>query len=128
VLRANTGQQRGMVMRKPVGVAFAAALCVTGGAASSASRAIPQTFASEVVFLKQHATVVVLSSRTGDARLAIVPAWQGRVMTSTAEGASGQSFGWINHDLIRTSRLAPHINAFGGEDRFWIGPEGGQFG
>src|SRR5207249_86186 len=21
----------------------------------------------------------------------------------------------------------PHINPFGGEDRFWIGPEGGQF-
>jgi hypothetical protein len=21
----------------------------------------------------------------------------------------------------------PHINVFGGEDRFWLGPEGGQF-
>jgi hypothetical protein len=37
------------------------------------------------------------------------------------------SFGWINRNLIESGTLQPHINVFGGEDRFWLGPEGGQF-
>jgi hypothetical protein len=48
-------------------------------------------------------------------------------MTSTAEGDKGFSFGWINHDLIASGQQTPHFNAFGGEERFWLGPEGGQF-
>src|ERR1019366_4062163 len=28
---------------------------------------------------------------------------------------------------IASGKLQPHMNAFGGEDRFWMGPEGGQF-
>src|SRR4029077_15694635 len=48
-------------------------------------------------------------------------------MTSSAEGDSGQSFGWINRELIASGKTQPHINARGGEDRFWLGPEGGQF-
>ncbi|HET6567192.1 MAG TPA: DUF6786 family protein, partial [Rhodothermales bacterium] len=30
-------------------------------------------------------------------------------------------------DLIASGERQEHMNAFGGEDRFWIGPEGGQF-
>ena len=56
-----------------------------------------------------------------------MPAYQGRVMTSTAAGADGTSFGWINHELIASGKIQPHINVYGGEDRFWMGPEGGQF-
>ena len=48
-------------------------------------------------------------------------------MTSTAGGDGGASFGWINRELIASSTLQPHMNVFGGEDRFWLGPEGGQF-
>ena len=48
-------------------------------------------------------------------------------MTSTAGGDAGLSFGWINRELIASGKLQPHINVFGGEDRFWLGPEGGQF-
>jgi hypothetical protein len=48
-------------------------------------------------------------------------------MTSTAEGEAGFSFGWINRALIMSGKLAPHINAFGGEERLWLGPEGGQY-
>ncbi len=47
-------------------------------------------------------------------------------MTSTAEGLYGLSFGWINRELIASKRFDEHINVFGGEDRFWMGPEGGQ--
>ena len=48
-------------------------------------------------------------------------------MTSTAGGSDGSSFGWINRELIASGTLQPHMNAFGGEDRLWLGPEGGQF-
>ena len=61
------------------------------------------------------------------AKVAVAPAWQGRVMTSTAGAMPGLSFGWINRELIASGKLLPHMNPFGGEDRFWMGPEGGQF-
>jgi len=42
-------------------------------------------------------------------------------------GSTGISCGWLNYELIASGKFQPHINAFGGEDRFWFGPEGGQF-
>jgi hypothetical protein len=71
--------------------------------------------------------VQVLELKNNNSAIALVPAWQGRVMTSTSEGDQGFSFGWINHKLISSEVVQPHINAFGGEERLWLGPEGGQF-
>lgn len=85
------------------------------------------TFGQDLARLKQHTDVVVLSDPSGRAEVAVVPRYQGRVMTSTASGASGASFGWLNNALIKSGRRQDHFNAFGGEDRFWLGPEGGQF-
>jgi hypothetical protein len=48
-------------------------------------------------------------------------------MTSTSDGENGASYGWVNRELISSGKQVQHINAYGGEDRFWIGPEGGQF-
>lgn len=76
-------------------------------------------------FLRKHTNIIELKN-SGSA-ITLVPAWQGRVMTSTAEGDTGFSFGWINRDLIASGKILPHINAFGGEERIWLGPEGGQF-
>jgi len=76
-------------------------------------------------FLRQHTEVIEL--KKGQSAVAVVPAWQGRVMTSTAEGPAGFSFGWINHALISTGKGLPHITPYGGEERFWLGPEGGQY-
>jgi hypothetical protein len=69
----------------------------------------------------------VLADDRGEAQVAVAPAWQGRVMTSTAGGGAGSSYGWINRAFIAAGATDPHINVFGGEDRFWLGPEGGQF-
>ena len=85
------------------------------------------TFRSDLRFLRAHTDVIVLQDREGDARVVICPALQGRVMTSTATGQGGMSFGWINYELIASGEKRPHINVYGGEDRFWLGPEGGQF-
>jgi hypothetical protein len=79
--------------------------------------------------------VVVLSQ--GNAAVALAPAFQGRVMTSSATGDTGTSYGWLNYKLIQqgvlkgeaaTGKLESKIHVFGGEERFWLGPEGGQFG
>jgi hypothetical protein len=86
----------------------------------------PQGFDEYVAFLRQHTQVVVLGDAPGP-RVAVVPAWQGRVATSTVGGAEAPSYGWINRELVASRKLQPHMNAFGGEDRLWLGPEGGQF-
>ncbi len=85
------------------------------------------SFGDDAAFLKRHTDLIVLSDAKGLAKVAVAPAWQGRVMTSTAGADAGLSFGWINRELIASGKLLPHMNAFGGEDRFWMGPEGGQF-
>ncbi|MEZ6104299.1 MAG: DUF6786 family protein [Pirellulaceae bacterium] len=86
-----------------------------------------KNFGEDVLFLKKHAPTIVLQSADGGAQVAIVPAYQGRVMTSSASGSSGTSFGWINYEHITSGKIAPQINVYGGEERFWLGPEGGQF-
>jgi hypothetical protein len=86
------------------------------------------TFGYDLAFLKKHKEVIVLTSPDQPGSRAIIIAdYQGRVMTSTANGNAGNSYGWINYDLIESGKLQPHINAFGGEERFWLSPEGGQF-
>ena len=84
-----------------------------------------KNFGQDVEFLKNYVDTIVLVDN--DAQVAVVPAYQGRVMTSTAGGKDGDSFGWINYEHIASGQIVPHMNAFGGEDRFWMGPEGGQF-
>jgi hypothetical protein len=84
-------------------------------------------FKDDVAFLQAHTRAVVLSGKDGLAQMVVNPDLQGRVMTSTAAGPRGLSFGWINREFIASGQNNPHMNAFGGEDRFWLGPEGGQF-
>jgi len=95
----------------------------------------PSNFGEDVTFLKKHTEVLVL--RQGDAAVALAPAYQGRVMTSSATGDAGTSYGWLNYKLISqgvlkgeaaAGKLEAKIHVFGGEERFWLGPEGGQFG
>ncbi len=96
-----------------------------GKAAKEESKGI--MFKDDVAFLKQHTKVVVLTAKNNLAQAAVNPDLQGRVMTSTAGGPDGLSFGWINREFIASKQNNVHMNAFGGEDRFWLGPEGGQF-
>jgi len=84
------------------------------------------TFDDEVAFLKRWSPVTVLVSDSGG-RVAVSPALQGRVMTS-AVAAGGASLGWVNHPFLEAGKTGTQFDNFGGEDRFWLGPEGGQFG
>ncbi|MEN6577299.1 MAG: DUF6786 family protein [Phycisphaerales bacterium] len=84
-------------------------------------------FSDDVAFLRAYTDVLILKDRSGKGQVAVLPKMQGRVMTSTATDPKGLSFGWVNRELIASGQFAKHINVFGGEDRFWLGPEGGQF-
>ncbi len=88
---------------------------------------MPQkNFGQVVDFLNQHVETVVLGDE-GGAQIIVVPKYQGRTMTSTARGAQGTSYGWINFNHIASGNVDPAVNLYGGEDRFWISPEGGQY-
>jgi len=100
-------------------VALSGAFALT----ASQSKSSP-SFASDLAFLEQHTKLLVLSDGSG-AQVAVAPEYQGRVMTSTADGTA--SFGWIGRAAVASGTRQPHMNVFGGEDRFWLGPEGGQF-
>ncbi len=113
-------------MRYGVGAAI---LIVILAAACAKPAKAPEgvLFRDDLAFLEQHTRPIVLIDATGQARVAVSPDLQGRVMTSTAGGPDGPSFGWIGREAIAAGVNDPHMNAFGGEDRFWLGPEGGQF-
>jgi len=86
------------------------------------------TYAYDANFLRRHSKVVVeLESENGTSKILLSADYQGRVMTSTASGDTGNSFGWINHDLMASGDKKTQFNPVGGEERFWLGPEGGQF-
>jgi len=85
------------------------------------------TFGYDLDFLKRNDSVVVLNSKDGNGQIIISPKYQAKVFTSTADGLDGKSFGWINYKTFAQRSLDPHMNAYGGEDRLWLGPEGGRF-
>ena len=84
-----------------------------------------KTFGQDVEFLNQYVETIVLSNNEGS-QIVLVPNYQGRTMTSTSRGSDGTSYGYVNYDAIASETLDPQINLYGGEDRMWISPEGGQ--
>jgi len=115
-------------------VTLVAAGCATdkskpasAGARRGAVKVQEGGFRDDVAFLQAYTDVVILKDRSGQGQVVVLPKMQGRVMTSSATGPDGLSFGWINRELIASGEFVKHMNPFGGEDRFWLGPEGGQF-
>ncbi len=84
-------------------------------------------FDDDVEFLNKYADVIVLSDTEGKSRIAVMGGLQARVMTSTAGAPENLSYGWINRPFFEAGDTSIHMNAFGGEERIWLGPEGGQF-
>lgn len=89
------------------------------------SRAV-RGFDEDVAFLAQHgAAVKVLESPSGG-RIAISGKYQARVLTSALE-PHGASLGFVNRSFIEAGKTGTAFDNYGGEDRFWLGPEGGQY-
>ena len=56
-------------------------------------------------FENQKIETVELVGSDSNARILVVPAYQGRVMTSTADGLGGNSYGWINYSFISSKKV-----------------------
>jgi len=84
------------------------------------------TFGYDLDFLRGHDSVIVLQNDQGKAQVIVSAKYQAKVFTSTADGLKGQSFGWIHYKAF-TGPADAHMNAYGGENRIWLGPEGGKY-
>ena len=98
----------------------------SAGAQTAAGTDMAKSYAQAHDFLKKHTPVIELTGEANQ-RVAICPDYQGRIMTSSFAGDRGASLGWINYDFITAGKHDPAFNNYGGEDRFWLGPEGGQY-
>ena len=81
-------------------LALVAGMAGCGGSTDTSSdirREVKMTgpsFAEDLDFLREHKEVIVLSDESGQAQVAVVPDFQGRVMTSTAQGSGGRQL-WM---------------------------------
>lgn len=71
--------------------------------------------------------LIVLKSEDEKAQIILSAKYQGKVFTSTANGPEGNSHGFVNYNFFDAGIVDEHMNGFGGEDRFWLGPEGGKY-
>ena len=101
---------------------------LVAGCTSSEKKYDMGSYGYDAAFLQAHGIEFLeLQSPDGEAKVMVVPSLQGRVMTSTAGGDGGNSFGWINYRFLEAGEWNTQFNPVGGEERFWIGPEGGAF-
>jgi hypothetical protein len=108
-----------------VGAAPPPSASAVGSADAKPSRA-PVTFDDDLAFLSKHgAGVKVLESATGG-RIAVSGKYQARIMTSALE-PGGRSLGFVNRAFVEAGKTGTAFDNYGGEDRFWLGPEGGQY-
>jgi hypothetical protein len=86
------------------------------------------TYGYDLKFLKEKDKgLIVLKGDNEKAEVIVSPKYQAKVLTSTASGTHGTSMGFVNHDVFNSAVPDEHMNGYGGENRFWLGPEGGQF-
>lgn len=83
------------------------------------------SFGYDLNFLRSYDSTLILLGE-GNSQVIVSPRYQAKVFTSTTEGNPGRSFGWVNYKAF-SAPLDVHMNAYGGENRFWLGPEGGVF-
>ena len=88
------------------------------------------SYRNAIDYLESKTKVLELCNDFG-ARIAVCPDWNGRVMTSTADGIDGDSYGLVNvmqieERLKAQGHVMPH-QLIGGEDQLVLSPEGGPF-
>ena len=96
-------------------------------AAPAAAAPKPQvpTWTDDVKFLEAHGQVIQLESAEHGV-VAVSAKYQGRVMTS-AVTRDAPSLGYLNRQFISEGKTGTEFDNYGGEDRFWLGPEGSQY-
>jgi hypothetical protein len=84
------------------------------------------SFAEDLKFLEEHGSIIQLETPEHGV-IALSAKYQGRVMTS-AVARDAASIGYVNRKFISEGKTGTAFDNYGGEDRFWLGPEGGQYG
>src|SRR5262245_24542659 len=112
-------------MRVMLSLLVLAGVAPLAPAPPSSPPAPPATYKEDIDFLEKHGKLYVLTSSSG-AKVAASAQYQGRVMTSAVD-LGGRSLGWINRAFIESGHSGTAFDNYGGEDRFWLGPEGGQY-
>ncbi|MFS4466670.1 DUF6786 family protein [Maribacter sp. 2210JD10-5] len=82
-------------------------------------------FQEDIAFVQKYQKPIVLKNEAS--AIMIVPAFEARVMTSTAQERNGLSHGYLNYDFIAKNEIAAGGNPYGGEDRLWLGPLGSKY-
>lgn len=86
------------------------------------------TFGYDLKYLSEKdSQIIVLKSDDGKAQIIASAKYQAKVFTSTSNDEDGNSQGFVNYKFFDTGKVDEHMNGFGGENRFWLGPEGGQY-
>ena len=85
------------------------------------------TFGYDLNYLSTKDSLIVLKGENDNAQVIVSPKYQAKVFTSTADGLSGRSMGFVGYKAFDQATPDEHMNGFGGENRFWLGPEGGQY-
>ena len=86
------------------------------------------TFGYDLNYLNQKDNnLIVLSGNDGKSQIIVSAKYQAKVFTSTADGLDGTSMGFVNYKFFDAGLVDEHMNGFGGENRFWLGPEGGKY-
>ncbi len=86
------------------------------------------TFGYDLNYLTQKDDrLIVLTGDGGQAQVIVSAKYQAKVFTSTADGLDGTSLGFVNYKFFDANKVNEHMNGYGGENRFWLGPEGGLY-
>jgi len=85
------------------------------------------SFGYDLKYLSTKDNVHILADEKGNAQIIVSAKYQAKVFTSTANGLKGNSLGFVNYRALDSDIIDPHMNGYGGENRFWLGPEGGKY-
>lgn len=85
------------------------------------------TFGYDLKYLSERDSLIILKGEDDNAQVIISPKYQAKVFTSTVDGLSGKSIGFVGYKAFERDTPDEHMNGYGGENRFWLGPEGGQY-
>ncbi|MBI5116019.1 hypothetical protein HZA56_06055 [Candidatus Poribacteria bacterium] len=71
---------------------------------------------------------ITLKREASEGCLLIAPDLSARIMAVSMDGAADENFGFVKPEAIANRGKDPQFNAYGGALRWWVGPEGGQYG
>lgn len=86
----------------------------------------PSTYGETRDYFNKKTIPIELKACNGTAKLLVLPEYQGRIAASSSLGDGASPSGWVNFSALnREEKL--NGSEIHGEERVWIGPQGGQF-